>query len=125
MAKEPTVTNAADPRQVRRNRKAEHRAELQRRLDLREVLRTRSGRRYLWTLLCECGVFTSSFDPEALMMARNEGERNVGLRLFAEINEVDPAMYHTMAIEAQQDAEAESAEATTTKEPEHDDTSSE
>lgn len=121
MAKPPAVTNAADPKQVRRAAQAERRAEIERRADLREVLRSRSGRRFLWTLLSECGLFESSFSSDLALMAHKEGERNVGLRLFADLNNVDVGIYHQMALEAQQEAEAEATVPNTKKEPDHDD----
>lgn len=121
MNKLPHVTNAADPKQVRRAAQTVRRAELERRADLREVLRTRPGRRFLWTLLSECGLFESSFSLDLALMAHKEGERNVGLRLFAELNNVDVGIYHQMALEAQQEAEAEATVSNTKKEPDHDD----
>ena len=120
-----TTTNAADPRQVSRAAKAERRAALERRVDLRGIIRTRSGRRYLWALLCECGLFESSFSPDLALMAHKEGERNVGLRIFADLNSVDETIYHQMAIEAQQEAEADAVDANPKKKesPDHDDSS--
>jgi hypothetical protein len=57
------------------------------------------GRSWVWAMLSACGVFRTSYDDVAVRMARNEGERNVGLRLLAEIHRVSPEQYLQMVKE--------------------------
>lgn len=101
------VGNAADPKQVRRANQAE-RLRQQRELDdLRHVMGTRQGRRFVWRQLSAAGVFRLSFtyaEPETTIF--NEGRRSMGLNLMAEIHQLDPAHYLTMANEAAADAQA-------------------
>lgn len=56
----------------------------------------RRGRRIVWRMLSEAGVFRSSFSPEALTIAFNEGRRDSGLKLLAQTNELCPDLYTTM-----------------------------
>lgn len=95
--------NTADKRSVRKaGQKAKHarREELK---DLREVLGTSAGRRVVWRQLSQAGVFRLSFVyEETQTTAFNEGRRSMGLSLMADIHELDPELYVTMAREAQQ-----------------------
>lgn len=43
------------------------------------------GRAWMFDLLARCTVFHSTFSTDALQMAFNEGQRNVGLSLIASI----------------------------------------
>jgi hypothetical protein len=64
--------------------------------DLKFVMGNKQGRRFVHRLLQECGVFRSVFHTEPVVMAFNEGGRNMGLKLFAEIHEHCPARYAEM-----------------------------
>ena len=55
--------------------------------DLRWLLGHPQGRRIALRLLDETGVFRSSFNHSGSLMAFNEGKRNVGLWLTAELME--------------------------------------
>lgn len=68
--------------------------------NMRFVLGHRRGRALLWWLLGVAGVEEGSFNPNALLMAHNEGRRSVGNQLRAEILEVDEELYLTMQREA-------------------------
>ena len=63
------------------------------------LMQDRRGRRIVWRLLEKAGVFRTTFRPDALEMAFNEGIRNVGLLLVTEIHELCPEKYHVMAKE--------------------------
>ena len=69
--------------------------------DLRAVLSSVSGRRFIWRLL-ECGgVFRSSFNAESdSYTAFNEGRRNLGLLVLNDILEADPDAFTLMQKEA-------------------------
>jgi len=66
------------------------------------LLSTRPGRRFIWNLMVDCGIFRSSFDNSGSVTARNEGRREVGLRVLAEVNEAAPEQYLTMLRESQE-----------------------
>jgi hypothetical protein len=65
-------------------------------LKLRLFLADPVGREYFYDLLASCHVYSTSFGTNALMMAFNEGERNVGLRLGADLTEAAPDLYLQM-----------------------------
>lgn len=90
------VGNAADKEQTE---KADWKAtDLRKRQleDLRAVLEGSFGRRFVWRYLGLCGVFHSSFAVNAEQTAFNEGQRNIGLQLLADVNEADPDAYAKM-----------------------------
>lgn len=95
------MLNAGDQRQVRKAKQRERLQREQELADLRHVLETRPGRRFVWRLLAQAGCFRLSFtyaEPETTVF--NEGRRSLGLLLMAEIHELDPSFYMTMAKEA-------------------------
>ena len=53
----------------------------------------------MWWLLERCGVFRSSFTGDAATFF-NEGIRNVGLMVIADINALCPDQFATMMTEA-------------------------
>ncbi len=71
--------------------------------DLTAVLQTESGRRWMWSLLERCRLFQSSFGANAAMTSFNEGIRNIGLQVMAEIMDADPELFTTMMLENQTD----------------------
>ena len=69
--------------------------------DLRAVMSTAEGRRFVWKMLGDAGVFRSSFvagSPEATFF--NEGARNFGLVLLGDVMTDASAQYLTMQKEA-------------------------
>lgn len=70
--------------------------------DLRLILDTKSGRRFIWKYLGICGVFRSSFTGNSETFFK-EGQRNVGLQLMAEVHEADIEMYALMSKENAED----------------------
>lgn len=53
--------------------------------DLKRVMSDKRGRRFVFRFLERAGVWRISFNTNALTMAFNEGMRNEGLRLMAQI----------------------------------------
>ena len=97
MTEESFVKNAADKNQVQegdRKEKSQREKELD---DLFWVLSTQTGRRFIWRWLSFCGIFASSFSGEqSLTMAYLEGQRNVALRLIADLMETRPEAFIEM-----------------------------
>lgn len=64
--------------------------------DLCKVMGSKEGRRFMWRLLSDAGVFRSTFDPNAGQMSFNEGYRNAGLKQMTDILEACPQQYALM-----------------------------
>lgn len=67
--------------------------------DFKWLMANAEGRRFVWRLLGQAGVFRTSFSTSGLEMARNEGNRNHGLMLIDEIHTICPDRYHQMVKE--------------------------
>lgn len=61
----------------------------------RAVFNTEDGRKILFDLMRTHYLLSSSFNPDALEMARMEGERNVVLRILNIIN-TDPEKFRKL-----------------------------
>jgi len=74
----------------------------QRQLDeyLRQMLNTNVGRWWIFDLLGRCRISQSSFNSEPGRMAFDEGQRNIGLMLQADIARVYPEAFILMMREA-------------------------
>lgn len=68
--------------------------------DIRWLMSEERGRRLVWRLLAMTGVYRSSFNSSGSVMAFNEGQRNIGLKLVADIHEACPEQYTRMRKEA-------------------------
>lgn len=64
--------------------------------DFRWLMSSKRGRRIVWRLLDQAGVFRSSFNPTAMIMAFNEGNRNYGNRMLALVHNHCPELYPQM-----------------------------
>lgn len=107
MSKQPH--NAANPKHVA---DAQARATERRRLelaDMKQLLGTPHGRRIAWRWLDKAGVYRTSFTGNSSTFF-NEGQRNMGLLLLADIHEACPEQYAVMLEEARQDKEREQGE---------------
>lgn len=93
------VKNAADEGQVKDAKEREKLGLEKDQNDLRWVMSMPQGRRFLWRILEGCGIYKSSFtgSSETFFL---EGQRNVGLKLLAEIMEADSESYMLMQREA-------------------------
>ena len=94
------VTTYLDPTDTRRQEheaeaaEAVARANRERELnDLRWLLGHPQGRRIVSRLLDKTGVHRSSFNTSGSVMAFNEGRRDTGLFLMAELIEASPSGY--------------------------------
>lgn len=66
----------------------------------KELTSTYAGRRGLWRVLEECGVFATSFSADPYEMAFREGKRNIGLWLIQELSSINPDLFVQMQTEA-------------------------
>lgn len=87
--KRALVKNAADEAQVKEAENKAKRGRERELDDLRTILLLPGGRRFVWRYLEECGVFKTSFTGSSETFFR-EGQRNIGLKLIADVTESDP-----------------------------------
>lgn len=64
--------------------------------DIRRLMSSKWGRRFLWRLMDQAGVFRLSYAPDALATAFAEGNRNYGLRILNLIHALAPEHYPAM-----------------------------
>jgi hypothetical protein len=67
--------------------------------DLKWLMGNKRGRRSVWRLLDQSGVFRLSFNTNAMQMAFAEGNRNFGNRTLAMIHTHCPELYPVMVKE--------------------------
>ena len=104
--------DAGNQRHVERRQKAAKVERLQLDEATRWLMGNAQGRRFVWSLLGKAGVFRSSMAPSAEATAFNEGRRDLGLGLLADVMRLCPEQYGRMQSEAQ--AKPTSAKAATT-----------
>lgn len=71
--------------------------------DLRWLMAAKQGRRFIWRLLGESGLYRPSYVPgatDAMAVAYHEGARNTGLKLLGLITEHCPERLSEMQKEA-------------------------
>lgn len=81
-------------------------SEQQAKADLQWLMGSEPGRRVVWRLLDEAGIFRSGFSPDALTMAFSAGMRERGLRLLHDTLHHCPGDYALMFAEQQRREEA-------------------
>jgi hypothetical protein len=96
------VQNASDESQVKKAEKREAFGRERDTDDLKSVLSTVQGRRFVWKYLEKCGVYTTSFSESPHRTMFLEGQRNIGLMLMADINAADPYLYVKMMNESKE-----------------------
>ena len=60
------VKNAGDERQVKVGKETEKMRRIDELNDIRAVLQTKFGRRYLWRLLSKCGIYNSIWEQNMM-----------------------------------------------------------
>lgn len=75
--------------------------------DLKWLMGSKRGRRIVWRFLDRAGVFRLSFNSNSMTMAFNEGQRNEGLRMLAQIHALCPELYPVMVKEQVNDRHAD------------------
>lgn len=95
------VQNHADEEQVAGAQKKQKKKLLQSEDDLKFLLKTEQGRRFLWRLLSVCGLYKQSAEASGSWTYFNEGKRWVGNKFFFEIVKTDPDAYTRMIKEDQ------------------------
>ncbi len=100
------MQDAGDVKEVKKRREKAKKDGLLRETGLKNLMGTDEGRMWMWWLLGMCGVYHLSFVPGGEdQTAFNEGARNIGLRLTAEIIRLCPELYGRMTTENQKSKE--------------------
>ncbi|NDD53499.1 endopeptidase [bacterium] len=76
--------------------------------DLKWVMGNKRGRRFAWRLLDRAGIYRTSFTGNSTTFF-NEGMRNIGLMLVADIHEACPEAYALMIKENRNDTDIDDA----------------
>lgn len=99
-----------DPTDIRYEQAASEAKDRQKKLsreqdaaDFKVLLSTPAGRRFMWRMLEECGVYRSTFRPNS-EAAFLEGKRAVGLFLLAQVHDLCPERLVEMLLEAKERA---------------------
>lgn len=92
--------NATDKVQIQSAEKRANRLKEQACNDMRQILSTPEGRRFIWGLLGFCRINESSYDPSGSKVYFQEGIRNVGLKVLADVHNANADAYVTMMKEA-------------------------
>lgn len=95
-------TNAADVEQVKKGSKEEKTKRQIEIDDIKFILSTRQGRSFVWRHMTNAGIFQSCFTGNSATFF-NEGRREVGLKMLAEVNEASPDSYLQMMKESRGD----------------------
>lgn len=108
------IDGAGNPNVVERRTKSARRRQRDQDAALVALMSHQATRSWVYDLLTRCQMFQTSFSKSALEMAFNEGARNVGLRLTADLMRLCPDDYVKMLREQQEtehvDAVRENAE---------------
>lgn len=66
----------------------------------REVLELASGKRVLFWILEQCAIYSTPYAGENIASTNHSlGRQDVGLRLIAELNAIDPRIYPRMLLD--------------------------
>lgn len=77
--------DASDPEQVNQRRRDAKRRDLRHREVVQRIMGTTDGRAWLFDFLVGCHMNATSFDMNDRVHAFREGERNIGLKVQAEM----------------------------------------
>jgi hypothetical protein len=89
--------DASDETQVNNRRRSSKRREAEQRAFLKKMLAEPAGRNWMWGILEFCNAFDIGYvQGDAYATHLQLGQRNVGLKLIADISDVAPDMFARM-----------------------------
>lgn len=95
------MKNAADPKQVNEAKDKERREANNLADDIHFLMTHKQGQRFIWKVLCECGVYKLSFDSRSGSNTYfNEGARDIGQKIIAMLTDAEPTYYPKLMIAA-------------------------
>ena len=78
--------------------------------DVRMILKTPEGRRYIWRLWSKCGIFRNPFHPNSNQHSLNSGRMSIGQEILADVNEANVSAFaqiqqeHISALKSKKEA---------------------
>jgi hypothetical protein len=94
--------NAAEESQVKDRKRKDERLRDIELADMKKMMSTCEGRRFVWRLLDRAGVFRTSFTGNSTTFF-NEGQRNIGLIVLADVMAAAADQYVVMMNESKED----------------------
>ena len=101
MTEKAKTFTAADEDQVKTRKRKDERLRERELNDLRVVMSSVEGRRFVWRLLEKAGVFRTSFTGNSTTFF-NEGMRNMGLMVLGDVHEAAADAYIVMMNESKE-----------------------
>ena len=101
MKEKSVVKNAADPKQIKKGKREERNIRDVELDDIKEVLRTPQGRRFMWRVMAKCKTFESIWESSA-KIHYNSGQQDLGHFIMSEIIQADEDLLFTMMKENKQ-----------------------
>jgi hypothetical protein len=98
--RDPEIPDAGDRTEVKEKGRASKRRDEAGYRVLRQIMGSNEGRAWMYALLEQCHLTKTSFSRNALDMAFEEGERNIGLRIMGDLMKACPERYIEMQKEA-------------------------
>lgn len=98
------IHNAADPGAIKKKEKINKTKRFLEAEEIKSILSTKLGRRFIWRHMSDAGIFTSCFTGNSATFF-NEGKRDVGLKILAEVMEYSPDSFVTMMKESKETEE--------------------
>ncbi len=92
----PEPENLGDKASVKERENRTKRYAREKKALLETIMNYPAGRRWIKELLESCHCWHTSFSKNALEMAFQEGQRNIGLQLLADLTASCPEQYVTM-----------------------------
>lgn len=96
--------DAGDEQQVNKRKRTAGRIRKEKESFLASVLAQKGGRAWLWEILEFTGTMRTSFSQDPHETSFKEGQRNVGLKIMADIMKAAPEQYAVMTEEAKSNA---------------------
>jgi hypothetical protein len=96
MSKKAKVKNAADEEQIKKAEKSDRFDRNHELKDIEEVLKTTAGRRWIWRILSECGLYKTCKGIDDAHTNMNVGAQNIGHMILFDIVEADEKLLFAM-----------------------------
>ena len=103
-ADQESVYDSSNVKQVSKKNREDRQKQRIRDDGFKEIVASPLGRAWVWNLLSEANVFSSTFSLEPAAYGLNEGKRSMGLMVIADIQRLCPEMLTTMIRENQEKA---------------------
>ncbi len=75
--------------------------------DIRLIIKSPEGRRFIWRLLEKAGIFVRSYTGEVNSTMFNEGKREIGNWMFSELFDANPNAFTQLSQEHDSEVESE------------------